>query len=270
LLQNSFKPGNFDVMKKPIVSSLVVLFLLLTCSPGASAQDIKGGTVEYDQTNFHKFEKMGKPNIDNFISRLPSTTIDSKVLEFTSKSSLYRESLKPDDPTLARMKMGINRVSFLKPPVVKLKEVYTDLDKGKKLRQLAFMSRFFLMEENTGQSAWKIGTDQVKILDYTCQKATMQSGDQTVTAWFTPEIPVSIGPAEYEGLPGLILSIEIDGQNTILATALDLTKPDSKIKKPKEGTKVDQEELDKIVEEKTEEWVKQRQNGERGGGTGRR
>jgi len=260
LLQKSFKLENFDVMRKPIVGSLFVLFLLLAFSPRASAQDIKGGKVEYDQTNYHKLEKYGKPKIDKFISSLPSTTIDSKVLEFSSKTALYKESLKPEDPALAKMKMGIKRVSFLKPPTVKLREVYTDLRSGKQLRQLEFMSRFFLMEEKTGQSAWKIETEQVKILGYTCQKASMQKGGKTITAWFTPEIPVSIGPAEYEGLPGLILSVEEDGRNIILATSVDLSKPDRKLKKPKEGTKVDQEKLDKIIAGKIEEWKKQQQN----------
>ena len=36
-----------------------------------------------------------------------------------------------------------------------------------------------------------------------------------MTAWFTPEIPVSTGPAMYGGLPGLILEIS-DGNRTML------------------------------------------------------
>ena len=57
----------------------------------------------------------------------------------------------------------------------------------------------------------------------------------------------------------------MDGRNTILATSIDLTEPDGKVKKPKEGTKVDQEKLDNIVAEKTEEWAKEQQNPDRGG-----
>ena len=30
---------------------------------------------------------------------------------------------------------------------------------------------------------------------------------ETITAWYTPQIPVSHGPAEYGGLPGLILEL---------------------------------------------------------------
>ncbi|MBT3750484.1 MAG: hypothetical protein HOG34_16000, partial [Bacteroidetes bacterium] len=66
---------------------------------------------------------------------------------------------------------------------------------------------------------------------------------------------------------GLILSIEEDGRNTILATSIDLSEPDIQIKKPKEGTKVDQEKMDKIVVEKLDEWEKtQQQRGGRGDG----
>ena len=32
----------------------------------------------------------------------------------------------------------------------------------------------------------------------------------TVTAWYTPQIPINQGPGEYWGLPGLILEINAD------------------------------------------------------------
>jgi GLPGLI family protein len=38
----------------------------------------------------------------------------------------------------------------------------------------------------------------------------------TITAWYTPEIPVSQGPEGYWGLPGLILEVN-DGKTTICA-----------------------------------------------------
>ena len=172
--------------------------------------------------------------------------------------------MQTEDPVLSRMKMGIQRVNYLKPPEVELSEVYTNLIKGAVTKQFSFMTRFFRMEEKTQQSVWKIGAEQVVIQGYTCQNATTKKGEKNITAWFTPEIPVSSGPADYEGLPGLILSIEEDGRNTILATSIDLSEPDTEIKKPKEGTKVDQEKLDKIVVEKIEEWKKSQS--QRGGG----
>ena len=90
----------------------------------------------------------------------------------------------------------------------------------------------------------------------------------TVTAWFTPMIPVKNGPAEYGGLPGLILELNIDRQ-TILCSKIVVNPTDGmEIKKPAKGKEVTREEFNKIVKEKTEEM---RENfrgsgGRRGGG----
>ncbi len=249
-------------MKKSIASLCLISLLFVAFSLNGLAQDIKGGTVEYDQLYYHTYEKKEGPGgerYNNFIANLPSTTREMKMLIFTTKKSLYKQSMQPEDPTLSRMKKGIQRVNYFKPPQVVLSEVYINLTKGAMTKQFSFMTRFFRMEEKTQQSVWKVGTEQVIIQGYTCQNATMKKGKKIITAWFTPEIPVSAGPADYEGLPGLILSIEEDGKNTILATSIDLSEPDTDIKKPKEGTKVDQDKLDIIVAEKIEEWKKTQQ-----------
>ena len=61
---------------------------------------------------------------------------------------------------------------------------------------------------------WKILEDTKVINGYNVQKATTQSyssnsatGFEKITAWFTTEIPVGIGPNRYNGLPGLILEL---------------------------------------------------------------
>lgn len=89
----------------------------------------------------------------------------------------------------------------------------------------------------------------------------------TVTAWFTPQIPVSNGPAEYGGLPGLILEMNID-RVTILCSKIVLNPENVKpIKKPAKGKEVSREEFNAIVKEKTEEMRENfRGRGGRGGG----
>ena len=90
----------------------------------------------------------------------------------------------------------------------------------------------------------------------------------TVTAWFTPMIPVKNGPAEYGGLPGLILELNID-RLTMLCSKIVLNPTDGiDIKEPTKGKEVSREDFNKIVKEKTEEM---RENfrgsgGRRGGG----
>lgn len=74
-----------------------------------------------------------------------------------------------------------------------------------------------------------------------------------ITAWYSPEIPVSNGPENYWGLPGLILEVN-DGKTSILCSKIVLnTKEKVEIKAPSKGKVVTQSEYDEIVKKKTEE-----------------
>ena len=75
----------------------------------------------------------------------------------------------------------------------------------------------------------------------------------TVTAWFTPQIPVGTGPGEYGGLPGLILELNVD-RTTILCSKIVMNpKEADAIEAPTKGDKVTREEYNLIVKEKTDE-----------------
>lgn len=85
----------------------------------------------------------------------------------------------------------------------------------------------------------------------------------TITAWYTPEIPVSQGPEGYWGLPGLILEVN-DGKTTILCSKIVLNPKDKvEIKAPNNGKELSQKEYDEVVVKKMEEM--QEMNGGRGG-----
>ena len=74
-----------------------------------------------------------------------------------------------------------------------------------------------------------------------------------VTAWYTPQIPISNGPQQYQGLPGLILEMN-DGDLQIICSKI-VINPDDKvtIKEPKQGKEVNQKEFDEIMEKKMKE-----------------
>ena len=74
-----------------------------------------------------------------------------------------------------------------------------------------------------------------------------------IVAWYAPQIPVSHGPAEYGGLPGLIL--ELTTNQTVLLCSKIVMNPEKKdeILMPTKGEKVTRNEYDEIVKLKTEE-----------------
>ncbi len=85
-----------------------------------------------------------------------------------------------------------------------------------------------------------------------------------VTAWYTPQIPVSTGPGEYHGLPGLILEVQAD-KTVILCTKI-VMNPQQKeeITKPETGEVVTRDEYNTIMKEKIEE-MREMYGGGRGG-----
>jgi len=142
--------------------------------------------------------------------------------------------------------------------MIKMKEpnnkIFTDLAKKEQVEQREFMSRVFLIEGGADQQ-WKLTGNQKMILDFPCQEAIFEKDSSKIVAWFTPVIPVSIGPSNYGGLPGLILSVEADdGKNVITANSVDFTPVSAgKLEKPRKGKNVTREEFDQIVAEKMKE-----------------
>ena len=74
-----------------------------------------------------------------------------------------------------------------------------------------------------------------------------------VTAWYTTQIPVNQGPADYWGLPGLILEVNAD-RTTVLCTKI-VMNPEEKesIEKPTKGEVVTQKEYTEIITKKMQE-----------------
>lgn len=88
----------------------------------------------------------------------------------------------------------------------------------------------------------------------------------TITAWYSPEIPISQGPENYWGLPGLILEVN-DGKTIILCSKIVLnSKEKAEIKESTNGKVISQKEYDETVVKKMEEF-RQMNQGKGGNGT---
>lgn len=179
--------------------------------------------------------------------------------------------------------------------------IYKNVQDRKMIEDVEQFSKRFLITEEMEQPKWELGTETKKIGQYTCYKATMTKEDTSIdwgsmfgrgrnntakkdstktdakesapkkrilsiTAWYTPQVPVSAGPDTYWGLPGLILELSA-GRTTMLCTEITINPDDAiAIKTPTKGKKVNREEYNKIVKEKTEEIRNQFRNRRRGGG----
>tara|TARA_B100001778_G_scaffold157325_1_gene129345 strand:+ start:46 stop:879 length:834 start_codon:yes stop_codon:yes gene_type:complete len=161
--------------------------------------------------------------------------------------------------------------------------VYKDIASKKSIQSTEFMGKKFLISNDQDKIKWVMQKEQKMIGNYLCFKATAQvskpktmtsvwrnsekqndsikdsSVDELeqeysiITAWYTPQIPVTHGPAQYGGLPGLILELTTD--NTVMLCTKVVMNPEKRIQisEPKKGEFVSRTEFENIVEVKTKE-----------------
>lgn len=72
--------------------------------------------------------------------------------------------------------------------------------------------------------------------------------DEIITVWYNPEIPVSHGPSQYWGLPGLIMEVN-EANLIVLCSKVVLNPKDKKsIKSPRRGKTISQKAYDLMEE----------------------
>ncbi|KJJ39921.1 GLPGLI family protein [Aequorivita vladivostokensis] len=281
------------------------LIFLLLLSFSINAQNISGQafyesktTVDMDALGGGRemSEEMKKTVAQMMKSALEKTYI----LTFNKDESIYKEQEKLD---AAPMNPGFKMMMSSYTPGAQ----YKNLKTGRIIEENEFFGKQFLVTDSIKSLDWQITKESKPIGQYIAFKATaikkVDPNDYSmarpkkkdekenaeikkdtaqpqdpmdmieipeeieVTAWFTPQIPVSNGPGEYAGLPGLILELNVY-RTTLLCSKIVMNPKDSeKIEPPTKGKKVTREEYVKIVKEKTEEL---RENFQNRGGNGRR
>tara|TARA_R110000787_G_scaffold70646_4_gene157021 strand:- start:11124 stop:11855 length:732 start_codon:yes stop_codon:yes gene_type:complete len=239
-----------------------------------------------------RFDKMPEQQKKQMMARFKNFLEKTYTLSFNKSESAFKENVKLDAPgTGGGRSWGASNGQGSIYKNVKDKKMTEDVEQ--------FSKRFRIVEEME-MPQWEMTGETRKIGQYTCYKATMEKVDNTidwgsifgrrgrgaqkkdstkvkekkpeiktqiVTAWYTPQIPVSAGPAEYWGLPGLILEINA-GRTTMLCTEIVINPEKSiEIKEPTKGKKVSRDEFNTMMKIKSEELRQQFQN--RRGGRGR-
>ena len=237
--------------------NLAIAGMLLMVTSTLTAQDPLGGTIVYQRTTTYSFDPTGNDEWDAYIKTLPTEGKFEKVLYFTPEASLYDESTFEKEALSIPQQKAMFMASYGKPPRPELKQLYCNYEEERKTALLEFMTREFLVESGLNAKGWKLDPSKRKIQEYVCMKATLNMKGNTVTAWFAPGLPVPAGPAEYNGLPGIVLAVERNEETILLAISIDLTPPLPEVLvKPNSGKKTSPEAFDRIVKEKVEEFKK--------------
>lgn len=103
----------------------------------------------------------------------------------------------------------------------------------------------FILREDLPKIDWEIQPETKKIEQFHCIRAVGVFGGRTYDVWFTPDIPVSLGPYKLWGLPGMILEAKSrDGKVAYAFQSYESpTSDEVKLEKPSLGHEVTWEEF---------------------------
>lgn len=240
-----------------------ILFIGLIGSINVCAQNVEGAVTYEDKRNIHKSLP---PEMEAMKDRIPEFRTSENILFFNKNEAVYKsvaKEKKKDEEFKGERggRRGWGRRS-------ENNIYYTNIGDKQSVDSRDFFGKKFLIEGARDAKKWKMTGDQKMVGDYICQKATFSDSTENIVVWFTPMIPVSTGPDDFFGLPGLILHVDINqGERLITAQGIDLkTLDENEIVRPTKGKKISSDEFAELRDKKMEEM-----NQERGGkGMGRR
>lgn len=214
-------------------------------------------------------------------ARLKNRLEKTYTLNFNKVESVFDEEDKLDAMSGATDSWGKN---FARG------KQYKNVKENALVQNQEFYGKKFLVKDGLQEFNWNMGSETKQIGQYTCFKASAlvptddltwfdfswgklrrqqaQQNDTVsgapeiemtqIVAWYTPQIPVSHGPAEYWGLPGLILEVNA-GNTTMLCSKIVMNPKESlKIAAPDKGKIVDKEEYKVTVLGKMQEMLENR------------
>lgn len=280
--------------------ALLFLFSILTTT-SIIAQDFQGKAYYFSKTNmdmsrFGRGRQLNEQEKKQMEERMKSWLEKTYILTFNAEESIFKEDEKLSSPVGGRGPSMFGSSFSAGPQYKNVKEKLF-------LQDQEFFGKKFLIKEALKPYQWQMSGETKKIGEYTCFKAmtlrpatelnwmstmrdrrndednseaskseneTAENEDKNeeiemvqVIAWYSPQIPVSQGPGDYWGLPGLILEVTA-GDNMMLCSKIIMNPKEKElIEAPKKGEEVTKEEYHDIINEKMQEF---RDSRRRGGG----
>ena len=190
------------------------------------------------------------------------------ILDFTKSESMFKQKQELDGPKVPKSNGAIIMIGGMAGGTDVL---YKNIKEKRMANKTDLMGKIFLIKDNLVSYDWELTGETKNIGNYTCYKAVFEKEEEsieikmidgevkeekgikkrTIIAWYTTDIPISNGPKNYGGLPGLILEVN-DGNETIMCSELVLNPSKTiDIKEPTKGKQVSREKFSEISLEKT-------------------
>ena len=205
----------------------------------------QSGQVFYEAIS-KKYPETKENKADAYIAELENTKILLELKFNNTVSYFSKANLKKGD----EFNLGEEGLSIL----IGYEELYYNLKD-----KLLFSDYGEFLIKTPSNHNWNISSESKKIDNYLCYKATYtesytardgKTKERVITAWFCPELPYSFGPLEFNGLPGLILELEKNG-NKVVAKSILLSDKTIELKIPNKKT-ITKEEYDKKIKENSQ------------------
>ena len=266
------------------MKNFTLLYLLIFLVNTMFAQNFQGKAYYTSKTKLDpNFGKNIPPERkQRIMERMKSNMEKNYELDFSSTASLFYEEERLD---VSGSNRRFNFWSFMNPFQGIL---YKEFSTKTFTNRVELFGKIFLIKDSLPDVKWMLSGESKQIGNYTVYKATVSSevpqqifqfgrlSDKeskpmmktvNITAWFTPQIPVSSGPAKYGGLPGLILEVNTDNTSMLCNKVVMNPKEKMKIKISNKGTVVNAKEYSKIRTDKIKEMREMyRRNRGQGGG----
>jgi GLPGLI family protein len=260
--------------------SSLVFIALLSFSLNLNAQEFQGQAIYFSKAKMELGSfgaRMSEAQKKQIQSRLKNRLQKTYILNFNKEKSVFNEDEKIDAISGATDSWGDN---FSRG------EQYKNVKQKTLVQTQEFYGKKFLVKDKLAAIQWKMGTESKSIGQYMCFKATasiptdelewynfswgdlretntevktdsiaveikdLEIKTTEVEAWYTLQIPVSHGPGEYWGLPGLIL--EVSAGNTIILCSKITINPEEKIEieAPDKGKEITKNDYQATIQEK--------------------
>lgn len=261
---------------KSIYLTIIAIASAALVSYSPPVQEFQGQAFYYSKATMDLGQwgaRMSEAQKKQMYARLKNRLEKTYILDFNKEESTFNEEDQIDAVAGATDSWGSN---FTRG------EQYKNVKQNQLVQSQEFYGKKFLVKDELAPINWEMGSESKQVGKYLCFKATAsvptseltwydfswadlraaeatnESGEAEVpmtdvVAWYTLQIPVSHGPGEYWGLPGLILEVSA-GNTTMICSKVVMNPADVvSIEAPDKGKEITKTAYQETIRKKMQE-----------------